>query len=243
MQRLLILIFLALLITACADEQLIDEQPLPPTSNVDVVIAPIVDDPLQLDAKEALRAIFDNPPEEYSVAYSLTQTANGQTQRSSENLFIKGENTRTDHEGSVDGTSYETREIVIGDDRFITCAKQAGWECYALPLPPNATMEKPSFDELWGDKDVQFSPDRLVVGTVTNCFIFAIIIPGEGTLTSEACYTDDGIPLYFEMKGSQGTIVQQAVSYGTAVPDSAFEPPVKPGTQEEFFALMNKTME
>ncbi|MBR9692462.1 hypothetical protein GOV07_00865, partial [Candidatus Woesearchaeota archaeon] len=234
MKRLLLLILLTILIVGCANEQIIDEPPLPPVSDVDTVIAPIIDEPAPtFDAKEALCAIYNNPLEEYSVAYTLTKTENGQTQKRSEVLFVKGKKERNDIEIIVDGLSYEERGIGLSD-RVIVCAKPLEWECYELPVPQNTTKEKPSCDELWGDKEVQFSPDRLVVGTVTNCFISAVTIPGEGMTTSEACYTDDGIPLYFEIKGSQGTIVQQASSYGTAVPDSAFEPPVKPGTEEEF---------
>jgi|GEM_PF-1615464 len=242
MKRLLIVMMIIALvaIAACKPEQLQD-QPLG-AGNADDSGTTATDTKQDVteetktagDAKAGLKTIFEKYGKlEYMVAYDVTATNDGKTEKTKMTQYLKGESMRMDVSGNQDGKTYEARTFIT-PLAFITCSKdETEWQCIKMEAPEDqqqdlAAKYEEEGDAFWDGNQVYNEPDRTIAGVKAKCFKLIVTIPEQGTMTEIGCYSPEGVPLYIEIKTPQGTNVMQATSYKTTVTAADFVPPVEP---------------
>jgi len=157
------------------------------------------------DSKSELKEIYSKP-RNYMAKYNLVTSSDGQSFKTQLTHYFVGQNVRQDM--TQDDTEMR---IYLIDSAMYSCfsAPSQGWTCYKFNQL-NKTDEDKLRSEI--DKyDVVYTGTRTIAGKVGQCYKMTY-----QEANFEACYTSDGVPLFFKSVSPSGTMEMTAIQVGTA---------------------------
>ena len=175
------------------------------------------------DAKIVLTDLLERSrKQEFFVSYAMRVFAKGESQEGRLDLFVRGDDMRSDLEPNTTGKVLETRNFFVGGVP-IGCINDGEWRCLRFPkaqiVSPAALLEHASVSSL---------RERLIAGAAARCFQ-VIVEDAEGRMVREACYSVEGVPLFVATSASDGEMREEATTYRIGgIPADAFVPPAKP---------------
>ncbi len=235
MKYVLVALASLLLLAACGGDTGDDQLPPPPTTDADDVIRDIQEKSQEQTALEEYLSKGKNRG--FSVTYDTMDSFAGKSGELA--MYVKGDNARTDVTMEVEGDRIEARQYQLAGE-LISCDKQETWSCMIMdfgddagntPLDMQSSFEEP-------DVDVTKKASRTIAGATAECFLVEFGDGMFGDMSTEQCFSEEGVLLYSEMIMPQGTIKWEATEYSLSVSDSDFEPPAEPQTMEDFLAGM-----
>jgi hypothetical protein len=182
----------------------------------------------------SLEDIFNlGKPSGYSVAYDISTSSGGETERMTQTHYMSGEKFRFDMTSTFEGQTTEMRFYSIQDGTYICTEIQGIWNCIG-----GQTQEEVEYGFDMEDMTSEIESDvnkpaydgtQVVAGVTAQCFRVTV---SEGDIRY-CVHPTYYIPLLMESKGTvegdEGYFRMIATSITTQAPsDSVFELPAEP---------------
>ncbi len=149
-------------------------------------------------------------------------------------VYQQGKSTRVDVLTHAKGLTFESRQYTLPDG-MIFCGKNETWHCLKVP-PPTGNATLPTLPDQTANLSFQnLTPPRLVRSgqrTLLN-FKLQCFTSSLPNVTTEQCFTKDGILLYLDSRIPVGEVTWQATDYEPRVPPGVFTPPATPEAMPE----------
>lgn len=217
----------------------------------DVGTPAFIEKPAGDDIASEVMNILDNRMKQYTVSYETLVSMGGEEFTEEMTYYVKGEKVRVD-------TSYEMMDgekgvsrIYILEDGMVMCMQEAGagWTCMKMASSETGMKdpdeELAEMEENFESGEVSRLPDKVVAGVNTKCYRTFVSVgiqetadQGVGDVDYVYCLSNEGVPMYMEIKTGSMTTVQEAKTYRNTAIDSDFVPPAEPVDMAEAFRNM-----